>query len=180
MSRGVLSVSVLCLATACSSAGQYGHSRSYSPLDAETEALHNATEYDPVMATRNPEKWKGKDLSLFGVVVRRDSGDAGSAYVRLSVRTLEPRNLCEAEDEDSCRVTVSDREHAVVHAQLKLSADDDLGRYSVGVGSLVRVVGQLTDDYDTADGTPVLRAKYYRHWPRGYYVTSAARDNMRR
>lgn len=178
--RGILSFLVLVLVIGCSSAGPYGHSRTYTPLDAETEALKNATEYDPVMATRSPEKWKGKNLSLFGVVVRRDSGDAGSAYLRLSVRTLEPRNLCEFEAEDSCRVTVSDREHAVVHAQVKLSAEDDLGRYSVGVGSLVRVVGQLTDDYDTEDGTPVLRTSYYRHWPRGDYVTTAARDNMRR
>ena len=179
MIRGILSVAVVSVLCACSSAGPYGHSRTYSPLDAESSALEGATEYDPVMATRNPEKRQGKTISLFGVVMQRDSGDAGTAYVKLSVRTLEPRNLCDADDEDTCRTTVSDREHAVVHAQLKLSGDDDLGRYSVGVGSLVRIVGRLTDDYDQ-DGTPVFRASYYRHWPRGFYVTTADRDHMRR
>ena len=41
-----------------------------------------------------------------------------------SVRTLEARNLCDTSDEDTCRVTVSDREHAAVHAHARLSGDD--------------------------------------------------------
>ena len=46
-------------------------------------------------------------------------------------------------------------------------------------GTLVRIVGRLTDDYDQ-DGTPVFRASYYRHWPRGFFVTTADREHMRR
>jgi hypothetical protein len=42
---------VLC---ACSSAGPYGYSRAYSALDEEEDAVENATEYDPVMAQRDP------------------------------------------------------------------------------------------------------------------------------
>ncbi len=166
-------------AVGCSSAGPYGHSRVYSPLPAERTALEDATEYDPVMATRSPEAWQGKAISLFGVVMHRDAGQGGTSQLKLSLRTLEPRNLCEEEAEDSCRVTISDREHAVVHAHVALSGDDDLGRYSVGGGSLVRLVGQLTDDF-SEDGTPIIRATYYRHWPRGFYVTTAERDRMRR
>ncbi|MBX3182975.1 MAG: hypothetical protein KIT72_17715 [Polyangiaceae bacterium] len=174
-----LSAAVCFSMLGCSSAGPYGHSRVYSPLAAERAALEGAVEYDPVMATRNPEAWQGKPISLFGVVVSRDAGSGGTSQLKLSLRTLEPRNLCEEEAEDSCRVTVSDREHAVVHAHVALSGDDDLGRYSVGGGSLVRLVGELTDDF-SEDGTPLFRATYYRHWPRGFYVTTADRGRMRR
>jgi hypothetical protein len=166
--------------SACSSAGQYGHSPVYSPLDAEESALKGATEYDPIMAARSPDQWKGKTISLFGVVLERSPGTGGNAEAKLSVRILEPRNLCESgDDNDSCRVTVSDHEYAVVHALLHLSTEDDIGEHSVGLRSLVRVVGKLTDDVDPSDGQPVLKATYYRHWPRGFYVTTADRGLMR-
>ncbi|HVU02999.1 MAG TPA: hypothetical protein VHE30_14665 [Polyangiaceae bacterium] len=162
----------------CGSAGPYGHSPNYVPLSEEEEATASATEYDPVMAKRSPEKWKGKAVSVFGVVLGRSAGSGGNAEVKLSVRTLETRNLCESSDSDTCRVTVSDHEHAVVHALLHLSAEDDIGEHSIGPRSLVRVVGTLTDDVDPGDGEPVLKATYYRHWPRGFYVTTADRKFM--
>jgi hypothetical protein len=168
------------LLTGCHSAGPYGHSRVYSPLDAEEEALHGAKSYDPVMVQREPLKWKGKPVNVFGVVKSRNDGAGGAAYLTLSVRVLEPRNLCDTEDEDTCRVTVSEREHAVVHAQVRLESADHIGQDSVGAGSLVRIVGVLGDELDNNDGMPVLRATYYRHWPRDYYVTTAARSHMRR
>ena len=164
----------------CYSAGPYGHSRVYSPLDAEEHALVGAKNYDPVMVQRQPLAWKGKPVNVFGVVKTRNDGSAGAAYLTLSVRVLEPRNLCDTEDEDSCRVTVSEREHAVIHAQVKLDSADNIGQLSVGSGSLVRVIGVLGDEVDTNDGMPVLRASYYRHWPRDYFVTTADRTHMRR
>jgi hypothetical protein len=167
-------------ASACHSAGMYGHSRVYSPLDEEESATKSATEYDPVMAQRSPGDWKGKNVMLFGVVKARNPGPGGNADLTLSMRTLEPRNLCESESEDSCRVTVSDREHAVVHALVRLTGEDDIGKDSVGAGSLLRVVGKISDSVDANDGSPVLRATYYRHWPRGFFVTTSARDQMRR
>ena len=112
----------------CHSAGPYGHSRTYTPLDEEEDALRGAKNYDPVMVQREPLKWKGKPVNVFGVVKSRNDGTCGAAYLTLSVRTLEPRNLCDTEDEDTCRVTVSDREHAVIHAQVKLDSDDHIGR----------------------------------------------------
>src|SRR5688500_14671941 len=147
--------------TACSSAGPYGFSRSYSPLDAEEDAAEGAKEYDPVMAQRDKAEWKKTKVSLFGIVNKRAEGPGGTAYLTLSVRTLEVRNLCEDLDEATCRVTVGEREFAIVHAVLKLSPSDNIGDKSLNRGSLVRVVGKLTDDVDPEDGTPVLKADYY-------------------
>jgi hypothetical protein len=64
-----------------------------------------------------------------------------------------------------------------VHA--KLRPDDEVGEKSVGVGSLVRVVGQLGEDVDPADGAPIVRATFYRHWPRNAYVTKSKADLMK-
>jgi hypothetical protein len=171
----VLALALLC---GCSSAGPYGYSRTYSPLDAEDDALEGAKEYDPVMAERDKAEWQKSKISLFGIVSKRAEGTSGMAYLTLSVRTLEARNLCEELDEQTCRVTVGEREFAVVHARLKLSPSDDIGEKSVTRGSLVRVVGKLTDEVDPDDGTPVLKADYYRHWPRNYFVTTASRPDM--
>jgi len=162
----------------CHSAGPYGYSRAYSPLDAEQDAAEGAREYDPVMAERDKADWKKQKLSVFGLVGKRSAGPGGTAYVTLSVRTLEQRNLCEELDEATCRVTVGEREFAVVHALLKLSPADDLGEKSIGRGSLVRVLGRLTDEVDPDDGTPVIKAEYYRHWPRNFFVTTASRPDM--
>jgi hypothetical protein len=168
---------VLC---ACSSAGPYGYSRAYSALDEEEDAVENATEYDPVMAQRERDTWKQKQVMLFGLVTSRKEGAGGAAYLTLSMRTLAERNLCDDFDEETCRVTVSDREHAVVHALAKLKGDDQIGKLSVGPGSLVRVVGKLSDNVDNVDGLAVVEVQYYRHWPRDYFVTTAASSHMRR
>jgi hypothetical protein len=168
----------LLFVTGCSSAGPYGFSRTYSPLDAEEDAAEGAKEYDPVMAERDKAEWKKNKVSLFGIVNKRAAGPGGMAYVTLSVRTLEVRNLCEELDEATCRVTVGEREFAIVHALLKLSPGDDLGEKSLNRGSLVRVLGKLTDEVDPEDGTPVLKAEYYRHWPRNFFVTTASRPDM--
>src|SRR4051794_13245538 len=99
---------VLALA-ACHSPGLYGHAVNYAPLDDETRAVADAREYDPVMYPREPEAWRKGTVHLFGVVESRSPGPGGAAMLKLSVRRLEPRNLCENEkDEDTCRVTVSD------------------------------------------------------------------------
>ncbi len=177
--RAFLGAALCAAIGACHSAGPYGHSPVYAPAGDEEGVVAKATEYDPVMAQRMPEKWKGKSVSVFGVVQKRAEGSGGAAMVKLSVRTLEPRNVCDSSDDDTCRVTVSDREYAVLHVLLTLGAEDDIGEHSVGAGSMVRVVGTLGDDVGE-DGSPVMRASWYRHWPRGFYVTSAAREHMRR
>ncbi len=164
----------------CHSAGQYGYSRKYQPLSAEADASDGAREYDPVMAERDKDDWKKSAVSLFGVVKARAPAHDGSAYLTLSMRTLSDRNLCDDFDEDTCRVTVSEHEHATLHVLVKLSSEDDIGQYSVGKGSLLRVIGKLADDVDPDDGGAVLRASYYRHWPRNFFVTTADAAHMTR
>lgn len=167
-------------ACGCHSAGQYGFARTYEPLGDEEDAQKGAKDYDPVMVQRAPDDWKGKTVSVYGVVKVRNPGPGGTSDITLSVRTLEPRNLCDTADEDTCRVTVSDREHAIVHALVKLEDDDDIGKNSVGPGSLVRIIGKIRDTVEPSDGSPVIRSSYHRHWPRNFYVTTADRDHMRR
>lgn len=163
----------------CHSAGPYGYARVYAPLSDEEDAAEGAKEYDPVMMEREPGAWKGQRVSVYGVVKQRGQAAGGMAYLTLSVRTLATRNLCDQMDEDSCRVTVSDHEFAVLHAMVKLRPGDDIGQASLAPGSLVRVIGKLTEDVDKADGTQILQASYYRHWPHNFYVTMADRDHMR-
>jgi len=165
---------------ACAGAGPYGHSAHYTPLSDEARAERGVRDYDPVMAQRQPEAWRDVPVSVFGVVSARSPGPGGSAYLTLSVRRLDPRNLCEyAADESSCRTTVSDRDFGVVHALVALRHDDDIGEHSLGAGSLVRVIGPLAQDPDPNDGNPVVRPIYYRHWPRYFFVTHSAAATMR-
>jgi hypothetical protein len=96
------------------------------------------------------------------------------------VRRLEPRNLCEsASDDDSCRVTVSDKDFGVVWALASLHGDDDVGPNAVGQRSLLHVVGTVGQDVSETDGAPVVHATYYRHFPSMSYVTRASARFMR-
>ncbi|MBX3186248.1 MAG: hypothetical protein KF819_04500 [Labilithrix sp.] len=175
----MLALAVL-LSAGCRSAGPYGYAAQYAATSDEAAAANGAREYDPVMYAREAEAWRKGKASLFGVVKGRAPGPGGAAYLTLSVRKLETRNLCSnANDEDTCRVTVSDRDFGVVHVLAALSPDDDIGEKSVGVGSLVRTVGTFGEDVDPADGSPILRSSFYRHWPRYFYVTRSAADLMR-
>ncbi len=92
------------------------------------------------MIEREPSTWRGQRVSLFGIVKQRKEAPGGMAYLTLSVRTLATRNLCDQMDEDTCRVTVSDHEFAVVHAMAKLRPEDSIGKDSLATGSLVRVI----------------------------------------
>lgn len=178
--QGIFAALALVSLAACGGAGKYGHARVYVPLDAEQEALHNAKSFDPVMFHRRPLEWRNRPVSLFGVVTRRVPGPGGTDDLTLSVRRLEPRNLCEyLTDESSCRVTVGDREYATVHALVALSGEDQVGEHSVGAGSLVRVVGQFGEAVDSGDGAPVMKVSYHRHWPRYYFVTKSSARTMK-
>ncbi len=176
-------VVVACVAAvlpACRSAGPYGYAVNYVATSDEAKAGEGAREYDPVMYSREPDAWRKSKAALFGVVTGRAPGPGGAAYLTLSVRKLETRNLCSnKDDEDTCRVTVSDRDFGIVHVLAALRPEDDIGEHSTAAGSLVRAVGTFGEDVDQADGAPVLRAAFYRHWPRYFYVTRSAADLMR-
>ncbi|WP_146645769.1 hypothetical protein [Labilithrix luteola] len=164
----------------CHSAGPYGFSPTYAPSVEEEKAITGARDYDPVMFAREPEAWRKSNVTLFGVVTSRAPGPGGAVYMTMSVRKLETRNLCSnRNDEESCRVTVSDHDFGVVHALVALRPDDDMGEHSLGAGSLVRVVGSFGEDTDPNDGAPVMRAAFYRHWPRYFFVTRKSADLMR-
>lgn len=176
--------SVACMgllaSTACGGGGRYGYAPSYAPFGDEEAKAAGAREYDPVMYAREAETWRKSNVSLFGVVTARSPGPGGAAYLTLSVRRLEPRNLCSnANDESTCRVTVSDRDFGVVHALVKLAPEDEVGEKSAANGSLLRIVGRFGEDVDPGDGAPVVRADFYRHWPRHFFVTKANADVMR-
>jgi hypothetical protein len=166
-------------AFACSSAGPYGYSRTYSPLGAEQDALQGSERYDPVMARRLPAEWHNKKLDVFGVVLGRAEGRDGLTDLTLSVRRLAARNLCEDASEDTCRVTVGDQELARLHVLVSLGQSDSLGN-GVQPRSLLRVVGKLEEQTNKDDGSDVLLATYYRHWPAAEFVTEQARSYLRR
>jgi hypothetical protein len=173
----VASAALLC---GCHDAGLYGHAPRYAELDDEKTVGAGAREYDPVMAQRQPDQWRQGKVSLFGVVESRAVGPGGQAKLRLGVRRLEPRNLCETEtDEDSCRVTVSDKDFGEVLVLVSLRGDDDLGPRSVGQRSLLRVVGSIGQDVSPTDGVPVVHGTWYRHWPAFHYVTRASARDLR-
>jgi hypothetical protein len=168
------------LLAGCHGAGPYGHSPRYVDLDDETAATAGAREYDPVMVQRQPDEWRTVKTALFGVVLGRSAGPSGQAWLKLGVRRLELRNLCEnMDDDDTCRVTVSDKDFGVVWALVSLHGEDDVGPRAVGMRSLLRVVGTIGQDVSPADGSPVLRASWYRHWPAMFYVTRASARDMR-
>ena len=127
--------------SACASSGPYGHSPAYAPLGDEETAAAGSKEYDPVMAKRSRRQVERRRRQpLQGSCSRAAQAPAETPTRSSSVRTLEPRNLCDSSDEDTCRVTVSDHEHAVVHVPLAL----DRGRRPVASTasdprSLVRV-----------------------------------------
>ena len=160
-------VAMLAALSSCRSGGPYGYTRVYAATSDETQAVGGKAELDPRSVQRGRGYW------AFGVVTHRGPGPGGAAYVALSLRALQPQNRCPTHDEDSCRVTVSDRETGRAHALVTLSAEDDLGERSVALGSLLRVTGSVTEDVDPTDGSPILRASFYRHWPRSFYAQTA-------
>jgi hypothetical protein len=168
------------LASGCHGAGPYGHAPQYAPLGDEDATVAGAREYDPVMVGRQPDEWRKGRVVLFGVVDKRAAGPGGQAMLTLSVRRLEMRNLCDnANDDDTCRVTVSDKDFGVVHALVSLRGDDDVGPRSVGLRSLVRIVGGIGQDASQSDGGTVVHASWYRHWPAFTYVTTASASVLR-
>jgi hypothetical protein len=174
----LVTIFLLGLLAGCGGAGPYGHSPRYVELSDESVAAAGAREYDPVMVERRPEEWRKGTVVLFGVVESRAAGPGGQAMLRVGVRRLEPRNLCDNQnDDDSCRVTVSDRDFGEVWVLTSLRGEDDVGSRPVMARSLLRVVGSLGDEPSPSGPGPVLHARYYRHWPAFFYVTrSSARE----
>lgn len=163
---------VVSTSVGCHSPGPYGHAILYAPLSEETRATEGAREYDPVMIRRRPDDYK--KTAFFGIVVARSPGAAGFSNLTISLRTREQRNICaNRNDEETCRVTVSDTEFGGLHVIVKVKPEDDVGEFAMAPGSLVRVVAEYKGESDPSDGLPTLRGLYYRHFPRHFYRTRA-------
>jgi hypothetical protein len=171
-----MAVCAVVLGVGCGGAGVYGHAPSYAPIDDEATLVAVAREYDAAAArSQGPEGWR-KAVALFGVVESRAAGPGGQALLKLSVRTLAPQNACERPgDDDSCRVTVSEKDEGGVWVLVRLRGDDDFGPLAVGQRSLVRIVGAIGQDVSPTDGAPVVHASWYRHFPATQYVSKNAR-----
>ncbi len=170
------------LASGCGGGGRYGYTRTYSYYGDEerfARRANNDAVYDEVR--RLPDRFNNQLLSWFGVVTEVTPGPNGTASVGLNLRTHQERHLCEDETEGSCRVTVSETDGGAFSARLEhVAPEEQNGENRIQIGSLVHVYGRLVPGEYDANGGPVLRAEFFRHWPRGQYVTTAARGAWRR
>ncbi|MEZ4251169.1 MAG: hypothetical protein R3B99_23395 [Polyangiales bacterium] len=175
MKRSIL---LLVLALGCGGGGTYGYAPTYVPLSAEEDHLDAAVDLSYEEVRRDADGHVSTQLGWCGTVERLQvEGDR--ATVRLSLRTLAPRNLCADETDSSCRVTVSEREGGTFTTSFTLHPEDRDGEKKLWQGSLVRIYGHPTGEVNDEDGV-FLETQWYRHWPRGTYVTTAARGSMRR
>ena len=174
-----MSLSAALLLSACGGGGAYGFAREYVPLGEEEAHLETATEVTYEDVRRDPQEFQSTTLAWFGVVTSVQT-EGSNASVQMTFRTLAARNLCGDETAGSCRVTVSERAGGPFTATLTMRAEDTTADETrLYNGSLLRVFGSPTGEFDD-DGGPILNATWYRHWPRGKYVTTGARGSMRR
>lgn len=169
---------LLLFLAACGGAGPYGFAETYAPLRDERDHHRDASNLNYEEIRGDARGHRSTLVGWFGTVQHIDvQGDR--ATVRLAHRTLAPRNLCADERTSSCRVTVSEREGGTFTATIHLRPSEREGEEKIWVGSLLRVFGHPTGDVSDEDGV-VLSPVYHRHWPRGSFVTTAARGQMRR
>lgn len=162
----------------CGGGGAYGYSRTYSALGEESPYLSRASEtsYEEVRRTRPEEQGF---ITWFGVV-RAIETEGGRTRLALSLRAHQDRHLCEGPGDDTCRVTVSEREIGTFTGIIDVRAADlEEGPTRLQIGSLIRIYGTATAETD-ATGGPVINGEWYRHWPPHYYVTTRAASSMRR
>lgn len=165
----------------CASAGRYGYAREYVYLSDERAYGDRADEtavYDEVR--RLPDRFNDRLISWWGIVTDVENSNNGAARVTMQLRTHQARHLCEDETDASCRVTINDRDGGSFTAVVTLSPDDQAGENRVQPLSVLRVYGTVMQGDYNREGGPILRAQYYRHWPRGQYVTSSAAGALRR
>jgi len=183
--RGALTLSVtlaLALAgVACGGGNPYGYARTYQPLDAEKTYYGETRRVSFEEVQRDPASYQGMPLGWFGVVedVELLDPESGRVLVAMSFRTHRDRHLCADQRESSCRVTVSEASSGPFSAVVTLSPAEREGELRVWRGSLLKVYGEPTGDYD-ARGGPILDADLHRHWPYGTYRTTASAGSMRR
>lgn len=176
--RGVCAALFL-LVSGCAGPGHYGFARTYSPLASEQRHFEEARQLNYVDLVREPNAYQDTEIGWFGVVTGLQELPEGRTRLLLTLRTHQTRHLCTDDSRTSCRVTVSDAPLGVFAADLTLTERERAGQDRVWIGSLLKIYGTPSGEYSKETG-PVLDVVYHRHWPRGYYVTTAARSKMRR
>jgi hypothetical protein len=172
------SICVLLFAAACGS-NPYGYAPEYAPLSDERPYFERGVALSYEEVRRDPMGHQAQALAWFGIVEEVQPAAAGDVRVALDLRFHQPRHLCTDQFDDSCRVTISDKAGGPFSALITLRAEDREGRERVHTGSLLKVYGHVTTEYDDRGG-PIIRADYYRHWPLGTYVSTRRAVNMRR
>ncbi|MFT3923676.1 MAG: hypothetical protein QM778_14185 [Myxococcales bacterium] len=173
----LLSWSLAC--AACGGANNYNFARSYEPLRAEKAHYLSAQAVPLEDVKRDPNGFQTTEIGWFGVVRGlRDLGN-GKTRVSMELHAHHERHLCSEQSSSSCRLTIAERDLGSFDGDLMLKPEEKKGPDHVAVGSLLKVYGHPTGEY-ADDGGPVLDVSYFRHWPRGTYVTTADRGTMRR
>jgi len=177
VSAAVLAASAAILS--CGGGGKYNYAIKYHPLKGEKAYFADFEEINYEEIKSDPLKYKGAKLGWFGTVLEMGENDDGTLTLLLAYRTHRERHLCEDQlVKSSCRVTVSEKSHGTFSITLKPGAEDKKGKHQINYKSLLRIYGTPTGDYDD-EGGPILTCDYYRHWPPGTYVTTAAAKYMK-
>ena len=171
-------VSLLPQLAACAG-NPYGYAPEYAPLSEEEPYFEKGLALGYEEVRRDPITYQPKLIGWFGVVSEVQKGEGGAVRVALDLRFHQQRHLCMDQFDESCRVTISDKTGGPFTAVLTLRPEDLEGRDRVYAGSLLKVYGHVTTDYDDRGG-PNVKTDYYRHWPRNTYVSSSHAVNMRR
>ena len=179
--RQIVLILIVFVLTVCCGGNQYGYAREYAPLSEEKPYYKKAENAGYEEVRRDPIVFLEKLITWYGVVTKVDEKALpdGRVKVSMTLRIHQQRHLCENEFESSCRVTVSERSGGPFTALMKIRPEDSEGAKRIYTGSLLNIYGVPNGDFDD-EGGPVLNARYYRHWPRGAYVTTAWKGNMRR
>ena len=157
----------------------YSFGREYRPSDDEESYFGHTVDVSYEEVRRDPQAFKGKLLGWFGVVNKMAPQAGGATRFSLDLRFHQPRHLCSDEFESSCRVTISDRDGGPFSTAFIVRGVDREGAERLNVGSLVKIYGTPTGDFDDRGG-PILNTEFYRQWPSGAYVTTIGKSAMRR
>lgn len=176
---GVWAVLVCGLWLSACGGNNYGYGREYTPSDAEEKYYENAADVSYEEVRRDPKAFEQRLIGWFGVVTGAKRASDGTVDVALDLRYHQQRHLCSDQFESSCKVTISERQGGPFSTKLLLKPEEASGSERFNVGSLVKVYGMPTGDFDDRGG-PVIKAQFYRHWPHGAYVTTSGSATMRR
>jgi hypothetical protein len=163
----------------CGASNPYSFGREYAPADEEEPYYERAVDVSYEEVRRDPQAFSGRLVGWFGVVSGVKRLPSGELALALELRFHQPRHLCNDQFESSCRVTISERAGGPFSTTIRLRSEDSSGPERLNVGSLVKVYGSPTGDFDDRGG-PILKTQWYRQWPHGAYVSTAGQGAMRR